>query len=127
MNCLFAVHLFSQFGFVFVSWLDDTHAWVSLKERELAGQVLSVLKSNETFQIQSYDAAVASRETAASTSITPMVERLAPFPRQENQKRAISPPSVGDKDLKRHKSVTEEAANAKNRTNSKTFDEPEWD
>ena len=119
--------MFSQFGFVFVSWLDDTHAWVSLKERELAGQVLSVLKSNETFQIQSYDAAVASRETAASTSITPMVERLAPFPRQENQKRAISPPSVGDKDLKRHKSVTEEAANAKNRSNTKTFDEPEWD
>jgi len=125
------VHLFSPLGHVFVSWLDDTSAFVSLKEKEMAGQALEVLKAgNSNYKIQSYQSYAAGKILASQTpvqscGITPTLEKL-PFLAAnggtEGKKRPISPEQAA---IKRHKSVSDD--NEVIKETKKTFDEPEWE
>ena len=50
------IHVFSPFCHVFISWIDDTSAFVSLKEKDWANQILPTLQTRaaESFTIQSY-------------------------------------------------------------------------
>ncbi|XP_049826457.1 poly(A)-specific ribonuclease PARN isoform X2 [Aethina tumida] len=45
------VELFSPFGPVFVSWLDDTSAYVSLQKKDQAALVLKTLSQNDSYSI----------------------------------------------------------------------------
>ena len=124
------IHVFSPFCHVFVSWLDDTSAFVSLKEKDWANQILSSLqtRAGETFTIQTYQDFLKSKETFSVSSqncgITPTLEKV-PFnlpsvdPPSETNKRPAK--ATGDvTNVKRLKSVTEKET-------KKTFAEPEWD
>ena len=131
LNTSSLVHLFSPLGHVFVSWLDDTSAFVSLKEKEMAGQALEVLKAgNSNYKIQSYQSYAAGKILASQTpvqscGITPTLEKL-PFLAAnggtEGKKRPISPEQAA---IKRHKSVSDD--NEVIKETKKTFDEPEWE
>merc|ERR1719430_240884 len=44
-----------RFGDVYVAWIDDTHAFVALRDKEQAGQVMSSLSGSSTFTIQSWE------------------------------------------------------------------------
>jgi len=117
------VHLFSSLGHVFVSWLDDTSAFVSLKEKEMAVQVLDEVKSTTTFRIQSYQNYAASKlASSQNCGITPTLEKL-PFLASDAKKRPISPEQAA---IKRHKSVSDDTEVIKTGT-KKTFDEPDWE
>jgi len=117
------VHLFSSLGHVFVSWLDDTSAFVSLKEKEMAVQVLDVVKSTTTFRIQSYQTYAAAKIVSSQNcGITPTLEKL-PFLASDAKKRPISPEQAA---IKRHKSVSDDTEVIKPGT-KKTFDEPDWE
>jgi len=125
------VHIFSSFGYVFVSWLDDSSAFVSLKEKEMAPQVLEVLKSGSSYRIQSYQSYAARKQISSQAvlqncGITPTLEKM-PFlvsnGGPEGKKRPISPEQAA---IKRHKSVSEDLEVVKIGT-KKTFDEPEWE
>lgn len=127
------VHLFSEFGYVFVSWLDDTSAFVSLKEKELACQVLSVLQSSSVYRIQTYDRYQETKTQLAlpqsQTGATPTLEKQKPFSNgsgpESVKKRPLSPEQ---NNLKRHKSVTEDSESAVEvEKTKKTFEEPEWE
>jgi len=124
------VHMFSSFGYVFVSWQDDTSAFVSLKEKEMAPQVLEVIKSGSTFRIQSYQSYIDTKNQASlvgleNCGITPTLEKM-PFPSfngAEVKKRPISPEQAV---IKRHKSVSDDLEVVK-ADRKKTFDEPDWE
>eukprot|EP00092_Neocalanus_flemingeri_P106421 GFUD01136549.1.p1 GENE.GFUD01136549.1~~GFUD01136549.1.p1 ORF type:complete len:612 (+),score=182.67 GFUD01136549.1:44-1879(+) len=125
------VHLFSSFGYVFVSWLDDTSAFVSLKEKEMAPQVIEVLKSSSSYRIQSYKDHVAAKNMVLPTplqysGITPTLEKM-PFMSSnggaELKKRPLSPEQAA---IKRHKSVSDDPEVVKIER-KKTFEEPEWE
>ena len=123
--------MFSSFGYVFVSWQDDTSAFVSLKEKEMAPQVLEVLKSGSSFRIQSYQSYMDTKNQAShagleNCGITPTLEKM-PFPSfngvAEVKKRPISPEQAV---IKRHKSVSDDLEVVK-AERKKTFDEPDWE
>ena len=128
---LFSVQLFSPFGHVFVSWIDDTTAFVSLKDRDWSNQVMNNFKSNNlAYRVQTYEDFVRSKENGTVSSqncgITPTLEKTPfnlppPLHRSDSngdcKKRHLAEENVI---IKRHKSVTEEKDN-------KTFDEPGWD
>jgi len=128
------IHLFNPFGHVFISWVDDTSAFVSLKDRDWSNQVLNNFKSGDlTYKVQSYDDFIQSKENNAVSSqnsgITPTLENV-PFnlpPRQDSfgdsKKRPLSEDKIVP--LKRHKSVTDD--NEKKIVEHKHFDEPNWD
>jgi len=129
------IHLFSPFGHVFISWVDDCSAFVSLKDRDWSNQVLNNFKSGDlTYRVQSYDDFIKSKEnnvvTSQNTGITPTLESV-PFnlpPRQDSfgdsKKRPLSEEKVVT--LKRHKSVNSDDSDKK-KVESKHFDEPNWD
>merc|ERR1719433_2120705 len=78
-----SVHLFSPFGHVFVSWIDDTSAFVSLKDKDWANQILPTLQSRaQACRIQSYEDFLKSKENSSISSqscgITPTLEKV-PF------------------------------------------------
>merc|ERR1712098_329958 len=63
------IHLFNPFGHVFISWVDDTSAFVSLKDRDWSNQVLNNFKSGDlTYKVQSYDDFIQSKENNAVSS-----------------------------------------------------------
>ena len=126
------IHLFSPFCHVFVSWIDDTSAFVSLKEKDWANQILPTLQTraaNNTFTIQTYQDFLKSKENSFVASqncgITPTLEKI-PF-NLFGGKSAVSsetskrPANDENRSIKRLKSVTEEGKT------TKTFDEPDWD
>jgi len=120
------IHLFTQFGYVFISWLDDSSAFVSLKEKELAGTVLSVLQTSSVYRLQTY-ASYQKSKSVPSTGIIPTLEKRITVSNvnvdnveDQPKKRPLSPEQ---NNLKRHKSVTEELETEK----CKTFEEPDWD
>jgi len=124
------VHIFSSFGYVFISWIDDTSAFVSLKEKEMALQVLDVLKSSSTFRIQTYKDFAQSKKLGPpadvnNCGITPTLEKL-PFTSNggADKKRPLSPDQSA---LKRHKSVSDDAEVVKVQDKKKTFEEPAWE
>ena len=125
------IHVFSPFCHVFISWIDETSAFVSLKEKDWANQILPSLQTRaaETFTIQSYQDFLKSKEILSVSSqncgITPTLEKIPfnlssvdpPTSTESNKRQA----NAGDiRHVKRLKSVTE------NET-KKTFAEPEWD
>ena len=120
------IQLFSPFGHVFISWIDDTSAFVSLKEKDMADQVKLNLKSETSFRVQSYDSYAKSKtlNSEDGCGITPTLEKM-PFhlanSEQEGKKRPKSP---DQERVKRHKSVTDESEKT---PKPKTFDEPDWD
>jgi len=125
------VHLFSSFGYVFVSWLDDTSAFVSLKEKEMAPQVIEVLKSSSSYRIQTYKDYTTAKNLIKlaplqNCGITPTMEKL-PFTSSnggtELKKRPLSPEQAA---IKRHKSVSDDPEVVK-AEKKKTFEEPEWE
>jgi len=125
------VHLFSTFGYVFVSWIDDTSAYVSLKEKEMAPQVIEVLKSSSSYRIQTYKDYIIAKNMASIASsqncgITPTLEKMPLLGSNgsvEMKKRTRSPEQAA---VKRHKSVSDDAAVMKVDA-KKTFEEPEWE
>ena len=116
---------------MFVSWIDDTTAFVSLKDRDWSNQVMNNFKSsNLAYRVQTYEDFIRSKEGNGTVSsqncgITPTLEKtpfnLPPPHRSDSngdgKKRHLAEEKVT---IKRHKSVTEEKDN-------KTFDEPGWD
>lgn len=46
--------LFSPFGGVYVSWIDDSSAFVSLHRRDQAAIALSTLSQSDTYSIMTY-------------------------------------------------------------------------
>ena len=77
------MHLFSPFGHVFVSWIDDTSAFVSLKDKDWSNQVLSNFQSTDVpFKVRSYEAFTRLKEERSaqemfvqSCGVTPTMER----------------------------------------------------
>lgn len=125
------IHVFAPFCHVFVSWIDDTSAFVSLKEKDWANQILPTLqtKAAETYRIQTYQDFLKSKEASScfasqNCGITPTLEKFPFNPLGSNvdtsqtNKRAAN---TDHRSIKRLKSVTEEEQK------KKTFDEPEWD
>ena len=121
------IHLFSPFCHVFVSWIDDTSAFVSLKDKDWANQILPTLQSRaQACRIQSYEDFLKSKENSSISSqscgITPTLEKV-PFnlpggrETSEPSKRSAND---DQRSTKRLRSVTEDEK-------KKTFDEPEWD
>ena len=115
---------------MFVSWIDDNSAFVSLKDKDWSNQVMNNFKStNLAFRVQTYDDFVKSKDNGVVTSqncgITPTLEKtpfnLPPPHRSDSngdcKKRHIIEEKVT---IKRHKSVNEDKDN-------KTFDEPGWE
>ena len=125
------IHVFSPFCHVFVSWIDDTSAFVSLKEKDWSNQILPSLQTRaaETFTIQTYQDFLKSKEILSVSSqncgITPTLEKI-PFnlssvdPPSETNKRPANAGLGDTPTFKRLKSVTENEP-------KKTFAEPEWD
>jgi len=117
------IHLFTQFGYVFISWLDDTSALVALKEKELAGTVMPVLQASGAYRLQTY-ASYQESKAESTTGITAVLEKRTIVSNSNGvdqpKKRPLSPEQ---NNLKRHKSVTEEQEAEK----CKTFAEPDWD
>ena len=125
------VHVFSPFCHVFVSWIDDTSAFVSLKEKDWSNQILPSLQTRaaETFTIQTYQDFLKSKEILSVSSqncgITPTLEKI-PFnlssvdPPSETNKRPANAGLGDTPTFKRLKSATEIEP-------KKTFAEPEWD
>ena len=115
------MHLFSPFGHVFVSWIDDTSAFVSLKDKDWSNQVLSNFQSTDVpYTVRSYEAFTRLKEERAahvmiaqSCGVTPTMERVFLPP----SKAALN----GDK--KRH--LVDESGNFIKR--QRPFEEPEWE
>ena len=131
---MFSVHLFSPFGHVFVSWIDDTSAFVSLKDKDWSNQVLNNFKSSDvSYRVRSYEEFVKSKEngdvTSQSCGMTPTLEK-APFnlppSKAFNGDGKKRPLNEEPGTFKRHKSVTDENSSGEKKP-VKAFDEPEWD
>jgi len=119
------INLFQErFGSVQVSWIDDTSAYVALREKEQAGQVLATLSGSPEFTIQPWAAHRALRDHRDGP--TPTLHAPAPAP--EQRKRG-APPQGGE--VKRLKSVEGAETNGKEKVKEKekekTFEEPDWD
>ena len=125
------IHLFSSFCHVFVSWIDDTSAFVSLKEKDWANQILPTLQSRaaNTFTVQTYQDFLKSKEnrivSSQNSGITPTLEKI-PFNLSVGNRAVSSETSKrqahdDNRSTKRMKSVTEDEKS------KKTFDEPDWD
>ena len=124
------IHVFSPFCHVFVSWIDDTSAFVSLKEKDWANQILPTLQSRaaDTYSIQTYQDFLKTKERGffltQNCGITPTLEKVNlsflgdHLNTSETNKRAAN---ADIRNTKRLKSVTEDDKKRK------TFDEPEWD
>ena len=124
------IHVFSPFCHVFVSWIDDTSAFVSLKEKDWANQILPTLQSRaaDTYSIQTYQDFLKAKErgifVTQNCGITPTLEKVnlsflgGNLNSSESNKRAAN---ADIRNTKRLKSVTEDDKKRK------TFDEPEWD
>ena len=127
---LISVHLFSPFGHVFVSWIDDTSAFVSLKDKDWSNQVLNNFKSSDSvYRVRSYDEFLRCKDmngtvTSQSCGITPTLEKTpfslppAKSTNGEAKKRHIAEEKAT---IKRHKSENEDGSP------KKAFDEPEWE
>ena len=113
----FSVHLFSAYGHVFVSWVDDTSAFVSLKEKEMAPQVKDIVNSSSSCRIQTYEDYLRSKDLGTINGS----EQSHANGSNETKKRPVSPDQVP---VKKHKSVSDEQ-DVKNV--QKTFEEPDWD
>jgi len=111
------VHLFSAYGHVFVSWVDDTSAFVSLKEKEMAPQVKDIVNSSSSCRIQTYEDYLRSKDLGTINGS----EQYHANGSNETKKRPVSPDQVP---VKKHKSVSDEQ-DVKNI--QKTFEEPDWD
>merc|ERR1719154_711067 len=119
------VHLFSSFGYVFVPWIDDTSAFVSLKEKDMAHQVMEVLKSSSSCRIQTFkDFTIAkdSLNTLQNCGITPTLEKTVLGSNGSIEKKRTRSPEQAA--VKRHKSVSDDAAVVKV-DSKKTFEEPD--
>ena len=104
---------------------------MSLKEKEMAPQVIEVLKSSSSYRIQTYKDYTTVKNLIKlaplqNCGITPTMEKL-PFTSSnggtELKKRPLSPEQAA---IKRHKSVSDDPEVVK-AEKKKTFEEPEWE
>ena len=120
-----------RFGDVQVAWIDDTQAFVALREKEQAGQVLSSL-SGGPFTIQTWEdyqktkvidknlqhcGATPIMEMAQFLSSPPKLESNGKVEEKESKKRGM--PSSNGGEVKRQRSAAAEK--------EKAFEEPEWE
>ena len=118
-----SVHLFSPFGHVFVSWIDDTSAFVSLKDKDWSHQVMNNFQSTDVhYKVRPYADFIQLKEqraahmmTTQSSGITPTMERvfLPPMPST----------ATFNGDKKRH--FVGESGNFFKK--QKPFEEPDWE
>jgi len=90
------VHLFSPFGGVNVFWINDTSAFVSLRERTFASSVLQDLTSstsNSQYTIISYDSYMKRMERSSSEDSVPSLPR-APSTSASNTNNGLSLPTT---------------------------------
>lgn len=124
------INLFQErFGGVQVTWIDDTSAYVALREREQAGQVVATLGGSAEFTIQPWAAHRALKDRQATlVAPDPALAPAVHAPEPEQRKRG-APPQGGE--VKRLKSVDGAESNGKEKVKvkekAKTFAEPDWD
>ena len=115
------MHLFSPFGHVFVSWIDDTSAFVSLKDRDWSNQVMSNFKSTDVpFTVRTYESFIRHKEErtaqtmfSQSCGVTPTLERM------------FLPPSKAALNGEKKRHMVDESGNFIKR--QRPFEEPEWE
>ena len=117
---------------MFVSWIDDVSAFVSLKEKDWANSVMNNFKSSATpYRVRTYEDFMKTKEeaevTEQSTGVTPTLEKThltLPVVKTSNgdKKRHITEERAP---FKRLKSVSEE--NSVRMQELKPFKEPEWE
>ncbi|KAJ8936371.1 hypothetical protein NQ314_012390 [Rhamnusium bicolor] len=78
--------LFSPFGNVYISWLDDTSAYVGLYKKDQAAIALSTLSQSDTYSIMTYT----KRQVALAGITTPL---RSPLP-MKKRKSSEGPPSA---------------------------------
>ena len=143
------INLFSPFGPVYVSWLGDTTAFVSLNLKENSASVMKTLTNGTTYSVMPYKQFKAFEKVRGQTGITPMMENcpvgfttpkrfFASNPpklqhstasssgtNENSKKRSISPEI---EKFKRTKSVNEdESPKGKTLVTSNPFEEPPWE
>ena len=118
------IQLFAPFGAVQVSWINDTEAYVSLREyvKNAKTVIVNTLNNSSLHKVVPYEIHKKLEYAAnVSTGITPMLEDAKPFlatpPPAQNKKRAASPET---EPFKRSKSVSEEPKD-------KVFEDVTWD
>ena len=115
------VNLFAPFGSVQVSWINDTEAYVSLREfvKNAKTVIVNTLNNSSLYKVVPYEIHK-KLEQVTSTGITPMLEHAKPFlgatPNPENNKKRSASPE--QEPFKRSKSVSED---------NKVFGDVSWD
>ena len=122
------INLFAPFGSVQVSWINDTEAYVSLREfvKNAKTVIINTLNNSSLYKVVPYEIHKKLEQqqmlSLTSTGITPMLEHAKPFlaatPNQENNKKRSASPE--QEPFKRSKSVSED--NPK-----KVFGDVSWD
>jgi len=121
-----------RYGDVQVAWIDDTQAFVALRDKEQAGQVLSCLSGSPTFTIQTWEEFQKSKvidKNLQHCGATPIMEKtqfLSPQPKlesngkvEEKESKKRSTASSNGREVKRQRSTAEDKG--------KAFEEPEWE
>lgn len=75
------VHLFSSFGYVSVTWVNDTSVFVALKEKAFAITVIKALQSSSLYTITSYDGYLKKVQKEKLEGGSSIVAGLTPSPR----------------------------------------------
>jgi len=104
-----------QFGDVYVAWIDDTQAFVALREKELAVQVLSSLSGSPTFSIQTWEEHQKSKKSDKHLQEN---NKNGKVDEKESLKR-ILPLASNGRDFKKPRTAEKEK--------EKAFEEPEWE
>nr|CAI5860607.1 unnamed protein product [Callosobruchus analis] len=82
-------HLFSPFGNVYVSWIDETSAYVTLHKKEQAATVLNTLSKAESYKIMTYakrKALLRDVATAVSSAVCLKKQRSSEGPPTKRRK-----------------------------------------
>jgi len=113
-----------RFGDVYVAWIDDTHAFVALRDKEQAGQVMSSLSGSSTFTIQSWEEHNKAKVTNADlNSLSESNEKTIESngkvtEHQRGATKRTTPPSNGVEAKKPRAAAVDK---------EKAFEEPEWE
>ena len=121
------IQLFAPFGAVQVSWINDTEAYVSLREyvKNAKTVIVNTLNNSSFYKVVPYEIhkkVEQQQSLVSATGITPMLEHAKPFlvaatPTPENTKKRSASPEP--EPFKRSKSVSEDK--------DKLFGDVSWD
>ncbi|CAH0564741.1 unnamed protein product [Brassicogethes aeneus] len=114
--------LFSPFGSVYISWIDETSAYVSLNKKEQSGVALNTLSQSDTYSIMTYRARRAMLES--KTNVAPVTG--------QRRKMSENISDIAEKrqkveDNTEHDDSKWETVTKKGKRKGKTFKESTWD